>query len=109
MMTMLLNTIKKCKPIIVVICLSLTVFSFAQQKEKSKFFELDNGLKVYLYERHILPLLNITVAVNLGSKDETEETNGTIFVLRIDNAYDLFNTLDLNMIVFEFDGEIECR
>jgi zinc protease len=81
MMTMLLNTIKKCKPIIVVICLSLTVFSFAQQKEKSKFFELDNGLKVYLYERHILPLLNITVAVNLGSKDETEETNGLVHLL----------------------------
>jgi len=81
MMAMLFDTVRKGKSVIIVLYLSLAIFSFAQQKEKSKFFELENGLKVYLYERHILPLLNITAAVNLGSKDETEETNGLVHLL----------------------------
>jgi zinc protease len=81
MMDMLPKINKKCKFIFIILYLSFVTFSSAQQKEKSKFFELDNGLKVYLYERHILPLLNISAAVNLGSKDEQEETNGLVHFL----------------------------
>ena len=42
---------------------------------------MDNGLKVYLYERHSVPLVNLALAVNCGSKDETEETNGIVHIL----------------------------
>lgn len=52
-----------------------------QEKEQSKYFELENGLKVFLYERHTLPLLNLTFAVNFGIKDESDETNGLVHLL----------------------------
>jgi predicted Zn-dependent peptidase len=47
----------------------------------TKYFKLDNGLQVFLYERHTLPLINLVIAVNVGSKDETEETNGLVHIL----------------------------
>lgn len=46
-----------------------------------KEFTLDNGLKVVLLERHSLPLVNIVAAVNAGSKDETDATNGIVHLL----------------------------
>ena len=52
-----------------------------QDKETEKGFTLENGMKVFLYERHNLPLVNIVVAVNAGSKDETDETNGLVHLL----------------------------
>jgi zinc protease len=44
-------------------------------------FVLDNGLRVFLYEKHELPLLNVVTAVNVGSKDETDETSGLVHIL----------------------------
>lgn len=44
-------------------------------------FVLDNGLKVFLYEKHDLPLANIVLGFNVGSKDETEATNGLVHLL----------------------------
>lgn len=63
--------------------LFLSTFSHAHQPEETKFkdFELDNGMKVYLYERHALPLINIVFAFNLGTKNESEETNGLVHIL----------------------------
>jgi zinc protease len=66
--------------------LSLLLFLFvpfilSAQDEKTRSFELDNGLQVYLYERHTVPLVNLVFAVNCGSKDETEETNGIVHIL----------------------------
>jgi zinc protease len=60
--------------------LSLTPLS-SQEKEQSKYFELENGLKVFLYERHTLPLVSLSFAVNLGTKDESEETSGLVHLL----------------------------
>ena len=60
--------------------LSLHFLSYAQE-ERTRTFELDNGLKVYLYERHTVPLVNLVLAVNCGSKDETDETNGIVHIL----------------------------
>jgi zinc protease len=60
--------------------LSLTPLA-SQEKEQSKYFELENGLKVFLYERHNLPLVNLSFAVNLGTKDESEETSGLVHLL----------------------------
>lgn len=66
-----------------VILLWSTVFVRANQPSETKFeqFSLDNGLKVYLYERHSLPLINIVFAFDVGSKNETDSTNGLVHIL----------------------------
>ena len=47
----------------------------------AKYFVLDNGLKVILYEKPGLPLVNISVAVNVGTKDEPEGSSGLVHLL----------------------------
>ena len=47
----------------------------------SKYFVLDNGLKVVLYEKPGLPLVNISAAVNVGTKDEPEGSSGLVHLL----------------------------
>lgn len=76
------------KSVTPIIFLGLVLFVFffsapshADEKNVEKEFTLDNGMKVFLYERHNLPLLNIVAAVNVGSKDETAENNGLVHVL----------------------------
>jgi zinc protease len=64
-----------------VLILSASITSLSQGQDSSKYFVLDNGLKVFLLEKHALPLVNIVAAVNLGSKDETEDTNGLAHLL----------------------------
>ncbi len=44
-------------------------------------FILDNGLRVFLYEKHDVPLVNIVCGFDVGSKDETEATNGLVHLL----------------------------
>ena len=44
-------------------------------------FALDNGMAVFLYEKHDLPLVHIVLGFNVGSKDETDETNGLVHLL----------------------------
>jgi len=51
------------------------------QDENQKYFELDNGLKIFLHEKHTLPLINLVFAVNLGTKDESDKTSGLVHVL----------------------------
>lgn len=73
----------KFKAIILSAILVFTIpFSlYAQEKAQTKYFELENGLKVYLYKRNRLPMINLAFAVNLGSKDESEETSGLVHIL----------------------------
>jgi zinc protease len=59
----------------------LTLLSPALAQDKEKHLTLDNGLRVFLLERHSVPLVHIAVAVNLGTKDETAETSGLIHLL----------------------------
>ncbi len=55
---------------------------FAQESSPAtKSFQLDNGLQVFLYVKKTLPLVNCVFGVNVGSKDETEETNGLVHIL----------------------------
>lgn len=54
---------------------------YSQEKAKSKYFVLDNGLKVFLVEKQTLPLVNLAIGFNVGSKDESEETNGLVHIL----------------------------
>lgn len=62
------------------IIFSITATGFGQ-KESAKQFTIENGLRVFLLEKRSLPLVNIVAAVNLGSKDETDETNGLVHIL----------------------------
>jgi zinc protease len=56
--------------------------AFASRAENpEKYFVLDNGLKIFLYERHNVPLVHIVAAVNAGSKDETDATSGLAHLL----------------------------
>ena len=50
-------------------------------EEAARYFVLDNGLKVFLLEKRNVPLVNVAAAVNLGSKDETPETSGSVHIL----------------------------
>lgn len=47
----------------------------------SRSFVLDNGLQVFLYEKHDLPLVHLVTGFNVGSKDETEATSGLVHLL----------------------------
>ncbi|MCJ7488327.1 MAG: insulinase family protein, partial [Candidatus Aminicenantes bacterium] len=46
-----------------------------------KFFVLDNGLRVFLYEKRDLPLLHVVTGFDVGSKNETDETSGLVHLL----------------------------
>ncbi|MFC2158402.1 M16 family metallopeptidase [Acidobacteriota bacterium] len=52
-----------------------------EESEATKSFEMENGIKVYLYERHNVPLIHTVFAFNIGSKDEDETTSGLVHVL----------------------------
>ncbi|MBS3818424.1 insulinase family protein [bacterium] len=52
-----------------------------QAQEKASHFKLENGMEVFCYERHSLPLIHVVVGVNLGSKDETKKTSGMVHIL----------------------------
>lgn len=47
----------------------------------TKYFELENGLRVFLYEKHTVPLIHSVFAFNVGSKDEDDSTNGLVHIL----------------------------
>ncbi|MCP4218929.1 MAG: insulinase family protein [bacterium] len=51
------------------------------KKTENKYFQLDNGLKVYLERRDKIPLVNVGFAINVGSKDEDSETSGLVHLL----------------------------
>lgn len=55
--------------------------AFSQEETQTKSFELDNGMKVFLYERHSIPLINCAFAFNIGSKDESDDTSGLVHIL----------------------------
>ncbi len=86
--------VKKIKILLITGALLITVplTDQAQEPDRSKYFELENGLKVFLLEKRNLPLLNIAFAFNLGSKDETEETSGLVHILE---HYTLFRGTEL--------------
>ncbi len=71
----------KIVPFIFICLLFLASPCAAQENTQTKEYELENGLRVFLYEKHTLPLINCSVAVNLGTKDESEETSGLVHIL----------------------------
>lgn len=53
----------------------------AKEQTKTKYYKLANGLRVFLYERHVQPVVNIVFGVDLGSKNETAQTSGLVHIL----------------------------
>ncbi len=53
----------------------------AAKPAPSSYFVLDNGLQVLLQEKHDLPLTGMTLAIDLGTKDESEATSGYAHLL----------------------------
>jgi predicted Zn-dependent peptidase len=76
------KTYRKCifGAVLLLFCLSFITSTNSQDKTQ-RYFELENGLKIYLYEKHTLPLVNLVFAVNLGTKDESDETTGLVHIL----------------------------
>ncbi len=58
-----------------------TWISPEENKAFSLSFDLNNGLQVFLKKKSTLPLTNFIFAFNVGSKDETEKTNGIVHIL----------------------------
>lgn len=85
---------KKCYTTVSVSFTLLFLLSLcnAQENAQTKQFELENGFKVFLFEKHTLPLVNCVVAVNLGTKDESYETSGLVHILE---HYILFRGTEL--------------
>jgi predicted Zn-dependent peptidase len=52
-----------------------------EEQPASAYFSLDNGLQVLLQEKHGLGLTAMTLAVDLGTKDETDATSGYAHLL----------------------------
>jgi predicted Zn-dependent peptidase len=78
--------------ILIIFCLLFVIPFYSQEKDQTKYFELKNGLRVFLYEKHTLPLLNLVFAVDLGTKDESDETSGLVHILE---HYILFRGTEL--------------
>ncbi len=83
---------------LLIIILSMMLFVsahfFGEEAERTDFsnFELENSMKVFLYERHSLPLLNVVFAFDVGTKNESDETNGLVHILE---HYILFRGTEL--------------
>ena len=48
---------------------------------RERAFVLDNGIRVFLYEKRDLPLVHVVVGFDAGSKDETDATSGIAHLL----------------------------
>ncbi len=53
----------------------------AVPENPGKAFALDNGLRVFLYEKRDLPLFHVVMAFDVGSKNETDATSGLVHLL----------------------------
>ena len=62
-------------------CLMASLVSARSAENPGKFFVLDNGLRVFLYEKRDLPLLHVVTGFDVGSKNETDETSGLVHLL----------------------------
>ncbi len=66
---------------IILFFIMMRLLVFAGDIGKTRYFTLDNGLQVLLQERDHFPLVNIVLAVNSGSKDETPAASGMVHIL----------------------------
>jgi hypothetical protein len=64
-----------------VVLLTALACGLTASPAEEKYLVLDNGLRVFLVERHNLPLIHIAAAVGAGVKDETDATSGLVHLL----------------------------
>jgi len=76
-----ITKIRQYMPILFIIVWLIPFQAFSQEEAQTKSFELENGMKIFLYERHSIPLINCAFAFNIGSKDESDETSGLVHIL----------------------------
>jgi len=55
--------------------------TWGAEQNNGKFFTLPNGLQIFVQERDTLPLIHIAAAIDVGSKNESPETNGLVHLL----------------------------
>lgn len=53
----------------------------ASAEGPGRSFTLDNGLRVFLYEKRDIPLLHLAAGFDVGAKDETDATSGLVHLL----------------------------
>jgi zinc protease len=46
-----------------------------------RYFRMDNGLQVFLRQKPGIPIVNMVMGINLGSKDETSQSLGRVHLL----------------------------
>ncbi|HOW85400.1 MAG TPA: pitrilysin family protein [Candidatus Aminicenantes bacterium] len=61
--------------------LGLAAASAARAEGPGRFLKLDNGLRVFFYEKRDIPLVHVVAGFDVGSKDETDGTNGLVHFL----------------------------
>ncbi len=57
------------------------LLGLAAEEGPSRSFTLDNGLRVFIYEKRDLPLLHVVTGFDVGSKNETDATSGIVHLL----------------------------
>lgn len=75
------NLAVRTLPIFLFLLCLVSSNALSQENAQTKYFELANGMRVFLYERHSIPLINCAFAFNIGSKDESDETSGLVHIL----------------------------
>jgi len=65
----------------ILFCLSSASADSQENPAGSKEFQLANGLRVFLMEKHAVRLVNAVVGVDAGIKDEVPETSGLAHLL----------------------------
>jgi zinc protease len=73
------TTIKKAPPVLLFLLASLTGFS--ESPITHQYFQLNNGLKVFIKQKNHPSLVNMVISVNIGSKDESRESSGFVHLL----------------------------
>ena len=69
--------------IFVILFSAVSLLSYPSESESEDFssFQLENKMKVVVINKKSLPMVNIVLAVNAGSKDENIVNNGTLHLL----------------------------
>jgi predicted Zn-dependent peptidase len=74
---------KYIKPLFI-FSLGLLVFTqqlLSQNPLQHKYFRMKNGLQVFLKTKPLIPLVNMVLTVNIGSKDESNSESGLVHLM----------------------------
>ena len=66
------------------LALGLVLFAapvLLQAEDPGRYIVLDNGIRVFLYEKRDIPILHVVTGFDVGSKNETDATSGIVHLL----------------------------